>query len=133
MQAYVGVDYPDERHAGEVEPLGYHLRADEYVELAAAEVSEYFAVIVAPLHCVAVHAPYSRGGEHRRYSLLDFLGSGAAPFRLWRAAFSACPRSFCGVPAQMAFYNILLLMPSHANGAVRAFLNFAAVGTFKNL
>ena len=34
MQADVGVDHADERHVGEVQPLGDHLRAEQDVDLA---------------------------------------------------------------------------------------------------
>ena len=55
----VGVENAYDRDAREVEPLGYHLRTDEYVGSAAGEVVDDASVGASRARRVEVHAAKS--------------------------------------------------------------------------
>ena len=59
----VGVDDPDQRDVRKMQALGDHLRADEDVDLAGAEVAQDAAIILLPLQRVGVHARDARVRE----------------------------------------------------------------------
>ena len=73
MQRQVGVDDADQRHVREMQSLGDHLRADEDVDLAGAEIAEDAPVIVLALQDVGVHARDAGVGEELRQRVLDLL------------------------------------------------------------
>ncbi len=55
VQGHVGVDDADEGDVGKVQTFRDHLRADEDVDLAHAEIAEDFAVERLARHHVGIH------------------------------------------------------------------------------
>ena len=73
MQREVGVDDAHQGDVGEMQALGDHLRADEDVDLADAEVAQDAAVILLPLQGIGVHAHGPRVREELGQGGLDLL------------------------------------------------------------
>src|SRR6266850_862461 len=71
----VGVHHADERHAGEVEPLRDHLRADDHLRVPGAHALEESGVRALRAHGVAVVAQQGRAG----HGLADFLEHALGP------------------------------------------------------
>src|SRR5687767_12389603 len=68
-------DDADQRHVREVVALGYHLRADEHVELARGEAEDGLLVGRAARGRVAVEPRDADGGEALLQNLLYLLGA----------------------------------------------------------
>ena len=67
----VGIDDAHHAHAVEVEPLGHHLRADEYVSLAALELPDDLVVGGAGAGGVKVKARRAGLGQEGMYGLFN--------------------------------------------------------------
>ena len=78
MQRGVGVDHPDQRHVGEVEPLGDHLGAEQDPDLARLERGEHLLVAAVPAHRVRIHPPDRLIGERGADLALEPLGADPA-------------------------------------------------------
>ena len=97
----VRVECADERHAGEVVPLGDHLGADQDIDLAACEAREQRGRLAWACCRVAIESSCSRLRQQSAQLLLDALGSGRERDQLVAAACSARARQLF-VPTQVA-------------------------------
>lgn len=77
VEQRVGAEYAHDAHMGEVEPLGNHLRADEYLALLLFEVGDNLLVGFAAAGGVEVHAGDGPSRKRAGNLLLDALGAEA--------------------------------------------------------
>ena len=98
----VGVEYAHNGNPREVEPLGYHLRADEYVGSAAGEVVDDASVGSCRARGVEVHAGYACFGEQLAHAVLNLLRAVAATEQFGALAVGALLRYGVGVAAVVA-------------------------------
>ena len=88
----VGIEYANYAYAVEVQPLAYHLRAYQYVGLAACEVADDAFVSVASAGSVEIHACYTGLGEQFQYVVFNLLRAVALCLQVGAAA----RRALCG-------------------------------------
>ena len=69
----IGIEDPDNRHIVEVEPFGYHLRTDEHIGLALAELTDKALVGTARTRGVKVHSRYPCLRKLRTYEVFYLL------------------------------------------------------------
>ena len=121
VQRHVGVDDPDEGDIREVEPFRDHLRADQDVGLAHAEVGEDPTEIVLPLERVGIHPLDASLGEELRQGVLDALGAHARKTdrRVAALGLRALRRHPLLVPADMAHEPLRGPMEGQRDAAVR--------------
>ena len=98
----VGIQNAHDRDAREVEPLGYHLRADEYVGSAAGEVVDDASVGASRARRVEVHAGDARLGEQLAHAVLNLLRAVASTEQFGALAVGALLRHGVGVAAVVA-------------------------------
>ena len=72
-QRGIGGNHPHQRHAGEVVPLGDHLRADQQIQLSPTEAVENPPILSGAMRYVAVQSADARGGEHLRQQVRQLL------------------------------------------------------------
>ena len=77
VEQRVGAEYAHDAHMGEVEPLGNHLCADEYLTLLLFEVGDNLLVGFAAAGGVEVHAGDGPSRKRAGNLLLDALGAEA--------------------------------------------------------
>ena len=75
VQAHVRQHHPDQGHAGEVQPLGYHLCADEDGRFAGPEALQQRHVLPGASHGVAVPPEDGRTGKEALNLVHDRLGA----------------------------------------------------------
>ena len=133
MQREVGVDDADQRDVGEMQALGDHLRADEDVNLADAEVAQDAAVILLPFQGIGVHAHDPRVREELGQGGLDLLRAQAGVANRRVAAFlvRADGRHGLDVRADVAAELLLVAMVSQRDAAIGAFGHEAAEGALQ--
>ena len=68
VQGRVGIDHPDQRDVGKIQPLGDHLRAQQDADLARAKRRQRPLVAAVGLHRVGVHPQASTLGNRARTS-----------------------------------------------------------------
>src|SRR6185437_3044600 len=78
VDADVGVDHADERHIWKIEALGDHLRAEQHVDLAAADPVENLGVRPLAARRVDVHARDARARKAVGEESLHLLGAESA-------------------------------------------------------
>jgi len=128
MQRQVGVNDAHQRHVREMQPLGDHLRADQDVYLADAEIAQRLPVIVLALHRVGVHAPDARVGEQFRQGVLDLLRAeaGVADGRVFALFVRTGGRDFFLVAADVAGQFLIRPMVRERQAAIGALGDEAA-------
>ena len=127
LQREIGVDDAHQRHAREVEALGDHLRAEEHVVSAGAEIREHLPEEVLLAHRVGVDAGHAGAGEELSDGLLDLLGAVALPADLRGAAARAEHRGALLVVAQVAAGGVVGPVQGQRDAAALALDGLAAV------
>lgn len=74
----IGVDHANQRHVGEVEAFGDHLRAQQNVDITAANSVEYLGVGPLAARRVDIHTGDSRTGKSIGQQSLHLLGAHSA-------------------------------------------------------
>ena len=120
LEGEVGVEDADQGDAREIEPLGDHLRAEEQVELAGAEVREHLAELVLARHGVGVDARHAGAGEELGDDLLGALRAMALPADVGRAARGARGRGRRPVVAEVAAHGAVGPVQRQRHAAMRA-------------
>ena len=67
IEQRIGGKNADKRDVGEIQPFGYHLRAEQYVVFAAGERGKNLIAAVLAAYCVSVHAQHTEFGKQRFY------------------------------------------------------------------
>jgi hypothetical protein len=96
VQALVRIDDADQRHIREVQALGDHLRSDEDVGFAKAEIAKDPTIVVLSLKRVGIHPLHARVGKKFRQDLLDLFSAEAGITDRRVTAFRL--RTFHGTP-----------------------------------
>ncbi len=116
----VGLDDADELHPGEVQALRDHLRAEEDVDLAAAEGVEGLLEHSLLARGVRVEAADGEIAKARLHLLLDALGPVSGKPGIEGAALGAGTRRLCLVAAVVADHLALGLVVGEGHRAVPA-------------
>ena len=119
-QQLVGGDDADQPDAFEVEPLGYHLGADEHVEPTGLEAGDEGRQGVFAADGVGVHPADADVGEEDLELVLDLLGAGARELKTGVAAGGAGFGDAGGIAAAVAAQPVLELVEGEADVAVDA-------------
>ena len=127
LQREVGVDDTHQGHAREVEALGDHLRAEEHVILAGAEVGEDLPEEVLLAHRIGVDAGHAGAREELGDGLFDLLGAVALPADLGGAAARAEHRGALLVVAEVAAGGVVGAMERQRDAATFALHGLAAI------
>ena len=77
IERAVGVEHADQRHAGEMMPLGQHLRAHQQAHLTLARLSQAACEAAAAAGRIAIDAQGRYVREQRRQGVAHTLGAGA--------------------------------------------------------
>ena len=131
VEAGVGIHHADQRHVGEVEPLGDHLRAEQEVDLARLDRGE--DPLVRPLGArgVEVHARQPRLGIALGEQPLELLGAEAAHLLHRAGAGAAGERQRLLVAAVVAAQARRRRVDRERDAAARALPHLAAVGALE--
>ncbi len=133
VQAEIGVNNPHQRHVGEVQPFGDHLRADENVDFAGPKIAQNMAVIFLPFHRVGVHAPDASLRKHFAQGLLHLFRAqaGVADFGV-AASFRGAGFGHLGfVAANVAAEFLRLPMVGQSHAAIGAAGHVTALGALQ--
>ena len=136
----VRVDHAHERDLGEVEPLGYHLRAHEHRALRRIEALEQALVGTLSARGVRVHTDDldTLGQEHGKL-VLDALGSHAVGAQVATSAVGATGRGVWvgahgpAAAASVAHEGMGALVVRERRGAVRALGHAAALAAHEEV
>src|ERR1051325_4110170 len=120
VQRQIGVNDPDQSDIGEVETLGNHLRAEQDVNFAGAEIAQDAAEIVLALEGVGIHAFDSRVRKEFGQGVLDLLRADAsiADLRVAAVFIGTGRRHRLGVRADVAHQLLILAMERQRDTAI---------------
>ena len=129
LQRKIGVDDAHQRHPREVEALGDHLRAEEHVIFARAEVREDLPEEVLLAHGIRIDAGHAGAGEELGDGLLDLLGTVTLPADLRGATTRAEHRGAFLMVTQVAAGGVVGAMERQRNTATLTLNGLAAIRT----
>ena len=75
MQCGVGIDHPDQRDVGKVEPFGNHLRAEQDANFTGAKAIERTFVAARTVHRVGIHPQRGVPRKALLHFVLESLGA----------------------------------------------------------
>ena len=128
IDADVGVDHTDQRHIWKVQSLGDHLRAEQNVDLAAADAVENLGVGPFSARRIDVHPRDARGRKTVGEKPLDLLRAEPPLAEDEPAAPGALQANGLGVLAVVADQSLGRAMIRQADRAVRTIGDVAASG-----
>ena len=123
----VGIEYAHHAHCIEVEPLGHHLGAHEYVGLMLRKFGDYAFVAILVASGVEVHARYFFVGEHFVDFVLHTFGAIAHYLDGGLATCRANVGQSDGISAVVARESANVLVIGERNVAILAFRHPSAL------
>ena len=116
----VRIEYTHQAHILEIQPLGYHLRADQDICFAAFEVRNDLLVAVLFFGGVQVHALHFGVGQYQFQVVFYLFGTEAHAFECGGATGRAVVRHALVVAAVVAAELAVILVVGEAHGAMPA-------------
>ena len=126
VQAQVCIQHAHQRHAGEVQPLGNHLGAQQNIGSVSAEIGQNIAQCVFARGDIGINALQPGLRETAAQHSLYLLGAVALQRDVCRVAIRAAGRHHLAVAADVAHKPVLRGVESHGQGAVLAVGHIAA-------